>query len=65
MITANYRLPPHPPPMITANYPAGCRKVATIMKTARLCPIFGDDFSPGVEFSVYITGKSPSSENSA
>jgi hypothetical protein len=50
--------------MITANYPDCSRKVATIMKTVRLCPIFDGDFSPGGEFSVYMTAKSPWSENS-
>jgi hypothetical protein len=62
MITANYRPATGPPAMITANYPAGCRKVDMIMKTDRVYPIFGVDFSPGDEFSAYITAKSPSGE---
>jgi hypothetical protein len=34
------------------------------MKTVRVYPVFGDDFSPGDEFSAQVTAKSPSSENS-
>jgi hypothetical protein len=50
--------------MITATYPDARRKVHTIKKTIPVCPIFGGDFSPGDEFSVYMTAKSPSGENS-
>jgi hypothetical protein len=50
--------------MITAICPDACRKVNTIKKTVGLCPIFDDDFSPGDEFSVYVTAKSPSGDNS-
>ena len=45
--------------MITANYPDARRKVHMIMKTVPVCPIFDGDFSPDVEFSVYMTAKSP------
>jgi hypothetical protein len=48
--------------MITANYLDGRREIHMIMKTVPVCPIFGGEFSPGVEFSVYITAKSPSGE---
>jgi hypothetical protein len=50
--------------MITAIYPDARRKVHMIKKTVRVCPIFGGEFSPGGEFSVHITAKSPSGENS-
>ena len=41
----------------------GCPpKIHTIKKTVRLYPIFSGEFSPGDEFSVYMTAKSPSSE---
>jgi hypothetical protein len=50
--------------MITATYPDARRKVAMIKKTVLVCPIFGDEFSPGDEFSVYMTAKSPSGGNS-
>jgi hypothetical protein len=35
-----------------------------IMKSGTVCPIFGGDFSPGVEFPADATAKSPSGENS-
>jgi hypothetical protein len=50
--------------MITAIYPDGCRKLHVIMKRVRVCPIPDDDFSPGDEFPVHITAKSPPGENS-
>jgi hypothetical protein len=45
--------------VITAIYPDGDRKVAMIMKSVVVCPVSGGEFSPGDEFSAYITGKSP------
>jgi hypothetical protein len=48
--------------MITANYPDRRRKVHVIKETVLLCPIFGDEFSPGDEFPAYATAKSPPSE---
>jgi hypothetical protein len=48
--------------MITANYPDARRKVAMIKRTVRVCPVFGGDFSPADEFSVYLAAKSPSGE---
>jgi hypothetical protein len=48
--------------MITAIYQDAPREVVTIMKTVPVCPIFGDDFSPGDEFSAHMTAKSPSGE---
>ncbi len=50
--------------MITANYPDHCRKVDMIMKTIPVCPIFGGDFSPDVNFRPTLPGKSPSRRNS-
>jgi hypothetical protein len=50
--------------MITAIYPDRSRKVHKIMKTVAVCPIFDVEFSPGDEFSAYMTGKSPSGEKS-
>jgi hypothetical protein len=50
--------------MITATYPDASRKLTTIKKTVPVCPVFGDDFSPAVEFSAYMTAKSPSGGNS-
>jgi hypothetical protein len=50
--------------MITAIYPDARRKLHTIKKTVPVCPVFGDGFSPGDEFSVHITAKSPSGDNS-
>jgi hypothetical protein len=50
--------------MITANYPERPRKVAVIMEIATICPVSGGEFSPGDEFPVQVTAKSPSSENS-
>jgi hypothetical protein len=32
------------------------------MESGIVCPIFGGEFSPGGEFSVYMTAKSPSGE---
>ncbi len=51
--------------VITATYPDARRKVAMIKESAPVCPFFGGDFSPGGEYSVYMTAKSPPSENSA
>jgi hypothetical protein len=48
--------------VITAIYPDGRRKIGAIMETVRICPVFGDDFSPGDEFSAQETAKSPSGE---
>jgi hypothetical protein len=50
--------------MITANYPDRRRKIATILKTVMICPIYSADSSPGDEFSVHVTAKSPPGENS-
>jgi hypothetical protein len=50
--------------MITANCPDDCRKVIPIKKNDPIYPISGDEFAPDDEFSVQITAKSPSGENS-
>lgn len=50
-------------PVITASYPASCRKVVTIMKTVAVCPISGGELSSDDEFSAHMTVKSPSDEN--
>jgi hypothetical protein len=50
--------------MIAAIYPDARRKLHTIKKTVPVCLIFSGDFSPGDEFSVHITAKSPSGDNS-
>jgi hypothetical protein len=50
--------------MITANYPDRLQKVAAIMKSVTLCPVFRDEFPPGDELSAQATAKSPSSGNS-
>jgi hypothetical protein len=45
--------------MITAIYLDARRKVHMIMKIGIVCPVFGDDFSLGVEFPAQATVKSP------